>query len=321
MVKKKVVVIGGGHGQSTILRGLKQLENLHLTTIVTVADDGGSTGRIRKRYDIPAMGDVRNVMLALADSESLLSSLMDYRFEPRASNIQDIEGHNLGNLMLTALTDITGSFMEAISNISQVLKVKGDIIPSTVEVVTLLAEMEDGTIIIGESNIPKYHNRIKRVFYNHQVKATSEALTAILEADIILFGIGSLYTSILPNIIIDDIRVAINQSKANKIYLCNVMSELGETDNYSLEDHVRALEQHLEGNIDCVIYSDDEIPTSILSLYDKEFAEPVVMKESNHHYKIIKSSLLEFEHDLIRHSPLKISEVIKTVIEENEDVV
>ena len=164
--KKRVVVLGGGTGQAVMLRGLKQIEDIELTAIVTVADDGGSTGRLRRSFHIPAMGDLRNVMIAMAESESLLGNLMNYRFDDTIEGSNELSGHNLGNLILTALTQTSGSFMEAITQISNVLNVKGDILPSTSQIITLYAEMEDGTIVRGESNIPKVRNRIKRVFYD-----------------------------------------------------------------------------------------------------------------------------------------------------------
>ena len=176
---KKVVVIGGGTGQSAILRGLKKIEGIALTTIVTVADDGGSTGRLRRQFHIPAMGDIRHVMCALAESESMLKSLMNFRF----SGESDIGGHNLGNLILTALAQESGSFMNAIEQCCKVLNIKGQILPSTEQVITLYAMMQDGTIVRGESNIPKFKNRVERVFYEEDVVANEKAVQAILEAD------------------------------------------------------------------------------------------------------------------------------------------
>ena len=240
---KNVVVIGGGHGQAAVLRGIKDIDSIHLTTIVTVADDGGSTGKLRRDFQIPAMGDIRGVMIALAESESLLSTLMNYRFDETS---ETMGGHNLGNIILTALTQSTGSFMDAISMISKVLKVKGNIVPSTTQVITLYAIMEDGTIVRGESNIPKVRNHIQKVYYNEPVKATEGAIQAIYDADYIVYGAGSLYTSILPNIIIDDIKQAIQQSKAKKIYFCNPMTQSGETEFYTVEDHVKAIEDHVQ---------------------------------------------------------------------------
>ena len=185
---KNVVVIGGGSGQSVILKGLKQVADINITTIVTVADDGGSTGRLRRQFHIPAMGDIRNVMCALAKEETLFTHLMEYRFEGE----DDVGGHNLGNLILTALTEKEGSFMDAISEISKILNVKGTILPATTQVITLFARMSDGTVVRGESNIPNFDNRIREIFYDEKVEANPEAMDAIIQADVIFIGIGLL---------------------------------------------------------------------------------------------------------------------------------
>lgn len=215
---KNITVIGGGTGLSVILRGLKQIEDVHISAIVTVADDGGSTGRLRRQFHIPAMGDIRNVMVALAEEETLFSHLMNYRFD---GEDHDIGGHNLGNLILTALSEESGNFMDAIATISKVLNVKGDIIPATTQVITLFAKMIDGTIVRGESNIPNFDNRIQKVYYEEEVTATPQAIEALANADLIVIGIGSLYTSVIPNLIIEGITDAIRQSKANCVYFCN----------------------------------------------------------------------------------------------------
>jgi len=314
---KKVVVIGGGTGQSIILRGLKLLPDIELSTIVTVADDGGSTGRLRRAYQIPAMGDIRNVMLALAESESLLADLMSYRFEPEEEHTEsELSGHNLGNIILTALTTKSGSFMEAISLISSVLKVKGDIIPSTSQVVTLYAHMEDGTIVKGESNIPKTINKIRDVFYNEPVFATKQAVKALEQADLIVFGIGSLYTSICANLIIPDIRKALQRTKAKKVYLCNVMTQKGETDDYAMEDHVSTIETHAEIKVDEVIVCNDEIPSHLLEKYAGQNAHPVRIRDKNHPYKVIRRKLLRYDDELIRHDSERIQHVIATLMKE-----
>ena len=271
---KKVVVIGGGTGQSVMLRGLKEIPDIQLATIVTVADDGGSTGRLRRSFHLPAMGDIRNVLIALSESEPLLTKMMDFRFEGDEDN--EIAGHNLGNLMLTALTKSSGSFMNAIADLSKVLKIKGEIIPASSQAITLCARMGDNTIVRGESNIPKYANRIQEVFYQEEVKATDEALRAILEADVIIFGIGSLYTSILPNVVIGELKEALLKTKATKVYLCNAMTQPGETDDYYLEDHVKAIEDHLHGSVDVVIYANDLLPPEVLERYIRERAFPVL---------------------------------------------
>lgn len=299
-----VVVIGGGSGQSTILRGLKLIEDIHLTAIVTVADDGGSTGRLRKSYHIPAMGDIRSVMIALAEEEGLLSTLMSYRFEEAQSqNNNELAGHNLGNLILTALTQKTGSFMEAVESISKVLNVKGDIVPSTHQVVTLLAKMEDGTIVKGESNIPKVRHKITDVFYDVPVSASKEAIHAIEKADVIILGIGSLYTSLCCNLIIKDISKALEKSKAYKIYVSNAMTQSGETENYSMEDHVEALRKHAKFKLDAVLWAKDHIPQDVLVRYQKENAEAVKQSQSKHDYVLFSEKLLNFESGRVRHDP------------------
>ncbi len=313
MRKKRIVVVGGGHGLSVILKGLKNILNIDITAIVTVADDGGSTGRLRKQYAVPAMGDIRNVLIALSKSETLLAQLMDYRFE--GVDEEDVGGHNLGNLIITAMTETTGNFMEAISELSKVLNVAGTITPSTSEIVTLYARMSDGTIVKGESNIPNYYNHIEEVFYDRDIKATSLAINAIKKADIIVFGIGSLYTSILPNIIIKEIKQAINKSKATKIYLCNTMSQHGETDGYSVSDHVLAIEKHLESEMDVVVCANDTLPSNILLRYEEEQAYPIAKDELKRGV-LIERELLDFSSLQIKHSPEKLEQLFIELLKE-----
>lgn len=308
---KKVVVIGGGTGSSVILRGLKLIHDIKLSAIVTVADDGGSTGRLRAQYQTPAMGDIRNVMVALAESESLLGTLMDFRFAGEG----DVGGHNLGNLMLMALTQTTGNFIEAIQKLSKVLKVNGAIIPSTTQIVTLLAMMEDGTLVRGENNIPKIQNRIQRVFYQEEVHATKEAVRAILDADYIVYGIGSLYTSIIPNLIIPEIKSAIMHCDAKKIYFCNAMSQPGETDEYCLEEHVEAINEHAGGNIiDMVVTRNDVLYEDTLERYREKGSAPILMKEQQHSYEILERELLKFDDGYIRHDSMKVKEAFEYIL-------
>lgn len=309
---KNVVVIGGGHGLSVIVRGLKQLENMNLSAIVTVADDGGSTGRLRAQYHIPAMGDIRNVMCAMAESESLLSTLMNHRFE---GDEGDVAGHSLGNLILTALTQNCGNFMQAIESFSKVMNVKGDIIPSSTEVITLFAVMEDGTIVRGESNIPNFDNRISRVFYQSDVQASPQALAAIHNADVIVYGIGSLYTSIMPNLIISGIKEELAKSDARKIYFCNAMTQPGETDHYSLEDHVQAIVDHTGTYaVDVVVFHNNVINDEIIAKYQELGATQVEIKQDMHPYRIVKADILTFDHNLIRHDSNKVRDVMEKVI-------
>lgn len=314
MARKKVVVIGGGHGQSAILRGIKKIEEIDITAIVTVADDGGSTGRLRRHFHIPAMGDIRNVLISLGESETLLATLMDYRFESSGDIDEDVMGHNLGNLILTAMTQSCGSFMESITTLCKVLNVRGDIIPATSQVITLFARMQDGTIVRGESNIPNISNRIREVFYEEKVSATPAAIEAILNADVVVLGIGSVYTSILPNLIIPEIKEALEKSKAKVVYYCNAMTQPGETDGYSLEDHVEAFRHH-GSDVDMVVMADDEIPDEILQRYHDEGSVEVKMKENDHDYEIMRCSLLDFSRSLVRHDSDKIRESLELILE------
>lgn len=314
MSNKKVVVIGGGHGQAAICRGIKNIDNIDITAIVTVADDGGSTGRLRRQFHIPAMGDIRNVMVALAESESLMSSLMEYRFDDPSGEEKDIAGHNLGNLILTAMTQQCGSFFDAVKKIGKVLNVKGEIIPATTQVISLYAIMEDEVIVQGEANIPNRSNHIRRVFYDENVSATPEAVKAIKDADLIIYGIGSVYTSILPNIIIPDIQEALDTTKAKRVYFCNAMTQPGETDGYCMEDHVKALRSH-GAPVDCVIISSDPLPQNIIRKYYDQGSTPVFIRDANHPYQIIRKSLLSFEDELIRHDPSKIEQAVKSLVE------
>lgn len=310
---KNIVVIGGGTGVSAILKGIKNIEGYNISAIITVADDGGSTGRLKALYNIPAVGDIRSVLIALAESETLISSLMDYRFYGDSKTSQDIGGHSLGNLILAALTQKTGSIMEAIAEVGSVLRIKGEIIPSSTEVVELYAEMADGTVVKGESNIPDIDNEIKRVFYKSLVIATKEAIVAIEKADYILLGIGSLYTSVLPNLIVSGISEAINANKKAKvIYLCNVMTQPGETQGYDVDDHVKAIESHMGGQIDEVIFPSNFIPKDVLENYAIEDASSVKFDPyKKRHYKVYLEDLICFEDNQVRHCAKKIEKTLE----------
>ena len=307
---KKIVAIGGGHGLSAMLSGIREIENIDISAIVTVADDGGSTGRLRKRYTIPAMGDVRNVLLALSDSEPLLHELMNYRFE--GEDNMDIAGHSLGNLILTALTNMTGSFDEAIRITSDMLKVNGKIIPSTLQNVTLFAIMDDETIVKGEANIPSLIHNIEKVFYENVVEANEEAIRAINEADLIIYGIGSLYTSILPNTIIRGINDALHNCKAKKVYFANCMTQSNETYNYDLKMHLKAFEVH-NTDVDVVVMHNNKIPDDILYRYTCENSIEVI-DNGDCNIPVKKYDLLKFDNNLVRHDPKKIRKVVEDLL-------
>lgn len=237
----KIAVIGGGTGLSTMLRGLKSYTS-NITAIVTVGDDGGSSGRLRAELGVLPPGDIRNCITALADEEKIVTDLFRYRFESG----QGLEGHNFGNLFLTALYSMTdGNFMEAVRVAGKVLNIKGTVLPATLEGLQLSAEMTDGTKISGESNITEAGGQISRLFLEPaDCKATPEAIEAIMDAELIILGPGSLYTSIIPNLLIAGVSNAIRKSKAKKLYVCNVMTQKGETSDYSVGDHVEALLEH-----------------------------------------------------------------------------
>lgn len=311
----RIVVIGGGHGQSAICRGIKNIPDAEITAIVTVADDGGSTGRLRRQFHIPAMGDIRNVMISLAEDETVMKELMDFRFDDPDGDGMDVHGHNLGNLILTALTQQRGSFLEAIQTIGQVLNVKGTIVPATTQVITLFARMEDGVIVKGEASIPNVNNHIREVFYDEEVTADPEAVQAILDAELIIYGVGSVYTSILPNVIIPEIRDALKETTAKRVYICNAMTQPGETDGYSVEDHVDALLHH-GAPVDAVLVPSDILPYEIVSRYFDEGSTPVMLKYQKHDYEVIQKSLLNFDRKLIRHDTQKVAEAIESMLEE-----
>ncbi|MGF1515588.1 MAG: uridine diphosphate-N-acetylglucosamine-binding protein YvcK [Elainellaceae cyanobacterium] len=234
----KVVVIGGGTGLSTLLRGLKHF-SANITAVVTVADDGGSSGRLRREIGVLPPGDIRSCLAALADEEKLLTELFQYRF--KAGN--GLEGHSFGNLFITAMGEVTGDLEQAIAASSRVLAVRGQVLPATLSDVELWAEMADGQRIKGESNIAKARGKVVRVGCSPaNPPALPKALQAIGEADFIVIGPGSLYTSIIPNLLVPDIVSAIAASTAPRVYVCNIMTEPGETDNYTVADHIRAID-------------------------------------------------------------------------------
>lgn len=313
---KKVVVLGGGTGLSSMLAGMKEIDDIEITAIVTVADDGGSTGRIRSTYNVPAMGDIRHVLSAMSNSEQsgIIGPLMEYRFEGK----KDVGGHSLGNLIFLAMMDITGSFTGAIDALSKVLGVKGRILPSTLDIATLYALMADGTLVRGEKNIPTISNAIEHVYYQEDVAPYEDALKAIEEADLIIYGIGSLYTSVIPNLIIGGIPEAIFRNPCPKIYFCNAMSQPGETDGYSMEDHVRALEKHSFKNCaDLVILNSREIGESTRERYEKMGSFPVVSAGEQPSYEVWRRPLIMTdETGRIRHDPQAVKGVVEEILKE-----
>jgi uncharacterized cofD-like protein len=312
MKKPRVVVIGGGTGLSVLLRGLKK-QPIDITAIVTVADDGGSSGRLRTELHMPPPGDIRNVLISLADTEPLLESLLQHRFV----NGNGLAGHSIGNLLIAALTEISGDFVTAIEQLSKVLAVRGRVLPAANHSVVLHAEMHDGTIVSGESIIPKAGKRIKRVFIDEGVQSLPEAVEALLEADAILIGPGSLYTSVLPNLLVPGIVEAIRQSQAVKAYICNVMTQPGETDGYTVEDHIQAIHDHVGNSLfQYIIVNNGEICEEVRALYAAKGSEPVTYSEEKltaKGYRVIADNLLIFDK-FLRHNAVKLSQIIMDVI-------
>jgi uncharacterized cofD-like protein len=311
----KVVVIGGGTGLSVMLRGLKE-KPLDLTAIVTVADDGGSSGILRQELHIPPPGDIRNVLMALANVEPLLSRLLRYRF-PAGSGLA---GHSLGNLMLAAMTDIAGDFVSGVRELSQVLAVRGRVLPAAAQGTVLKAVMEDGSVVVGESQIPKARGKIRRVMIEPAgVEPLPEAVEAIREADCILIGPGSLYTSIMPNLLVRGLAEAVVASDALKLFICNVMTQPGETDGYTVSDHLDAIEAHVGAPLfHGVIVNNGEIPPDVLAKYAEEGSTAVVCDEEKlkaRGIRVIADRLVKVQ-TYLRHDAVKLSHHIERLVQD-----
>lgn len=283
----KVVVIGGGTGLSTLLRGLKKhvlvpehppapgdIQIAHLTAVVTVTDDGGSSGRLRKDFGIIPPGDIRNCMTALSEDEALLAKLFKYRFTGGG----DLEGHNFGNLFLMALAEVTGDFAEAVKESSAILKTRGDIFPSTIDNVQLDAHMRDGSRVKGETSITASNSRVVRLrLVPPDAKPLPQTLRAIAEADLITIGPGSLFTSLVPNLLVHGIPEAIRDSRATKVYVGNLMTQANESIELTASDHIRALYEHANCKIfDYALLNGTEVPSDLRVKYAAEKANPIV---------------------------------------------
>ncbi len=313
----RVVVIGGGTGLSVMLRGLKR-QPLDITAIVTVADDGGSSGILRNEMDIPPPGDLRNVMVALANSEPLLKLVLQHRFQQGSG----LAGHSLGNLILAALTEITGDFVRAVKELSRVLAIRGRVLPAARQSIVLSAELMDGLIVIGESKIPgitlERKTAIRRVsIIPADVPALEEAVEALREADAIVIGPGSLYTSIIPNLLVPGIAQEIRNSSAIKLFICNVMTQPGETDGYTVSGHLNAIARHLpELTFDVVLANNGPVSTAVMEQYAAKGAWPVHVDEqeiTQTGAKLILDALVHMEQYL-RHDSGRLSEWIRRII-------
>jgi len=312
----RIVTMGGGTGLAVLLIGLKEYTS-NITAIVTVSDSGGSSGRLRQEFDILPPGDIRNCLVALADAPALMRDLFQFRFETSS----DLSGHSFGNLFITVMTRLTGDFEKAIKETSKVLALRGQVIPSTLNSVMLAAVHKDGTTTVGEDKIPKTQRPISRVSLEPaEPQATPDAIKAIEEAQIVILGPGSLYTSIIPNLLIKEITEAVVASGAIKIYVCNVMTQPGETDGYSASDHIRALINHSHPrSIDYCILNTGEVPPEILKRYAQQNSAMVTndrRKIENMGYRVIEDDFGIIEEGAIRHDPRKLAKIILGLLEE-----
>lgn len=304
----KIVAVGGGTGLSMLLRGIKRITN-NITAVVTVGDDGGSSGRLREDMGVLPPGDIRNCIAALADNDDLITKLFQYRFKSG----EGLEGHSFGNLFLTALCSITGDMVRAVKESSNVLSIRGRVLPSTLDDMRLAAEYEDGTIVHGESAIPEEHKKIKRLFTEPEnCKALEDVIEAIKDADLIILGPGSLYTSVIPNLLIKEISDEIIKSNAKKIYVCNIMTQPGETDNFAVSDHLNALYKHAGSDklVDAVLVN-DVLPTNMSEKYAQCGQMPVELDKNNIHVDVVEKKLIEESRDgLVRHSSNRVARAI-----------
>ncbi len=309
----RIVTVGGGTGLSTLLHGLKEYTS-NITAIVTVADDGGSSGRLRQDFGILPPGDIRNCLVALADAEPLMARLFQFRFQEGS----ELEGHSFGNLFITAMTKVTGDFDQAVKESSKVLAIRGSVVPSTLEKVTLAAEHIDGSETVGESNIPQSESPIKRVHLRPvNCKPTDEAIEAIRKADVIILGPGSLFTSIMPNLLVGRLYQEVLESRAIKIYVCNVMTQKGETDYYKASDHVKTIINHTApGIVDYCIVNTAKIPEAMFEKYKSENSYPVMSDSEN--IKKLKCKVIEAHlvsaSDYVRHDSSKLAKIIMDLV-------
>ncbi len=307
---KKIVILGGGTGTSFVLKGLKYFP-VDITAVITVSDDGSSTGRLRKEFSTPAVGDIRKVLSNLSTLPDEVRDVMEYRL----STYSELNGHALGNLILTSLIRETGSLKTSIEYLSKILDVKHKVLPLSEEYLTLMGETTDGQIIEGEEEITKANKKYKKFFYKEDPHVLPEVLDAIDNADLIILSMGSLYTSVMPHIICKDVVKAIEKAKAKVMYICNAMTQPGETDGFGVSDHVKVLEQYLgKDAIDVVIASNTVIPKDMLKKYEtEEQKEQVPIDYENIRkgkFELIEEDLLTTVDGTLKHNSLKLSSVI-----------
>lgn len=313
----KLVAIGGGTGLSTLLKGLKEKVGRDvedLSAIVTVADSGGSTGKLRRIYNVPAPGDIRNCIVALSESEDILRELFQFRFKGG-----ELDGHAFGNLLLVALAEITGSFMQAINIALHILRTKGEIIPATLESIQLCARFSDGKLVCGEEEITEHGKsdrvRIEKIWIEPEgVKAPIDAVAKIESADMIVFGPGSLYTSIIPNLLIEDIRDAVLRSQGVRVFVVNAMTQPGETEGYTAYDHIRAFKDYTGiDRIDVAVINTRMPSDRVLRRYLEQRQEPVIpdiARIAKEGIEVYTQDLIGEKEDFVRHDPYRLADLI-----------
>ena len=309
---KKVLVMGGGTGISYLLRGLKDFP-VDITAVITVSDNGRSTGRLREEFHTPAVGDIRKVITNLSQIDDPIKKMMSYRFNTSS----DLDGHAVGNLILTAMLDITGSLKDSVAYLSKLLDVRHTVLPISEDSdLTLMGLDKDGNIIEGEEQITEAHHQFEKIYYKHEPKVLKEVIKAIKEADLIIFSMGSLYTSILPNIICKQVKTALDESKAPIMYTCNIVTQPGETDNFTVGDHVELLNKYLNNRkVDVVIANGTKISKEMAKRYaSQEQKDPVLVDKKKLEklgVELIEEDLVTIDTDnTLKHDSLKLSSII-----------
>ena len=310
MIRKKVVVLGGGTGTSTLLSGLKRMP-IDITAVISVSDNGSSTGKLREEFLIPAVGDIRKVLTNLSPLPDEVKAVMEERLKTTSA----LNGHAIGNLALTAYLKKTKSLEKSIRLMSKLLGVKQTVLPLSEDLLTLVGETVDGEFIEGEEQIDEANKKYKRIFYKEEPHITPSVLTKIKQADLVVLSMGSLYTSLIPNLICKDIVDAIKESNAKVLYICNLFTQVGVTDHFTVSDHINAIENYIgKDGVNCVIVNDEKISEEFLKKYkdeeNKEFVrtDEEVLKDMN--CEIIKSNLITTEDGTVKHNTLKLSSII-----------
>lgn len=308
---KKIVVFGGGTGISYLLRGLKDFP-VDITAVIAVSDNGRSTGKLRKEFHTPAVGDIRKVITNLSQIDEPIKDMMSYRFKTSS----DLDGHAVGNLILTAMLDITGSLKESIASLSKILDVKHTVLPISEDSdLTLMGLDENGNIIEGEEEITQADAKIEKIFYKNEPKVLPEVVEAVNQADLIIFSMGSLYTSILPNIICKDVKKALDKSTAPIMYLCNIVTQPGETDDFTVGDHVKLLNRYLDKKkVNVVIANNEKIEEEMAKRYESEEQKDPVLIDYEELEKIgvelIEEDLIDIDNNTLKHDSLILSSLI-----------